>query len=766
VTVVTSDPHFVKDGYRESATWNVSKLADFIPEEMKREREAGVQSKIPDDGEPLTLEIEDDKDRRMLLTTRDPEAKLAIQFGKRRGWDMQKTFNEMVASGLGDREFTYAYPPADNDPISKVIAEMYGRPRQETTRQGGKISVDGILRTFVRDTAQTAPADHAEHDHSDLSDEQARKLTTAVDAANESSERSRVLEQAAEELAAMRQKNGPMNMKDFAAATTAIARRKGYKGKAFTEQEAQFSADAFALLKRYPDGRAEFTDLMSSFRPNSIEDAAEGRCDFCNSDEPAWEYPCDDFVLDTPNGEDYRSAGAWAACERCAMSIESNDRMSLVNRYLRSKPRKFHDLVRPWGIRLHNQFFRHRSGARVRVDYRENEGARLQKLATDVERAERRAGVRNHDGRIEVMSADHPDAPPDLAARVRATGEVAMMVEDEQGNLRLVAEGDEAVHQSLERRQIAAGYQRHPLLERYMQHIHSEQARNGLWRNTEAWHALAEKYGMTLAAATSLGIPGTEGKYGSMRFDPFIARHWDDPTMAEAMGLYLTHGLHDSVPYLWTSKVDELADEPDLPAHHVTRGLAPHPAMFWSFEAAMGAPEARIDWMLVLETARGYEVWCPLADDNKRDGTVMLTGAIVPYGARWPDIAKGEEHSLIEFLLKRLSFLNSKYTETPHIRAHRAVRREVERNIKPFHHPIPDDLGAFVIHLRAPEPKPARSEAPGPGRDFERKHCWWRRAHNRILYRDTPRERPTWVRATLMGDTNLPLIRTTIVVDH
>jgi hypothetical protein len=140
---------------------------------------------------------------------------------------------------------------------------------------------------------------------------------------------------------------------------------------------------------------------------------------------------------------------------------------------------------------------------------------------------------------------------------------------------------------------------------------------------------------------------------------------------------------------------------------------------------------------------------------------------VVPYGSKWPDDLGGKEpNGLAEFLLKRLSFLNSKYVETPRIRAHRSVRRDVERQLKKQHQPIPDDdLGAYVIHLRAPEPRHVKP-SDGEMRDFERKHCWWRRAHNRILYRRTPNERATWVRAALCGDTSLPLIRTAIVVDR
>jgi hypothetical protein len=54
--------------------------------------------------------------------------------------------------------------------------------------------------------------------------------------------------------------------------------------------------------------------------------------------------------------------------------------------------------------------------------------------------------------------------------------------------------------------------------------------------------------------------------------------------------------------------VDEMADGPGVaPAPHHTRpGAAPSYVL--ELEAAMGPPEARIDWMLILESARGYEI--------------------------------------------------------------------------------------------------------------------------------------------------------------
>ena len=515
------------------------------------------------------------------------------------------------------------------------------------------------------------------------------------------------------------------------------------------------SAQARTRQKVETSQEAEFDSLMSAFRRDTYRKDA-GLCDFCDSDEVMWDYPCEPFEMASPGLRTYHSDGAWLVCDLCAQAVERNDRMTLANRALKTKPPSFHDELQPWTLRLHNQFFRHRVGNRQRrPDYA---------AASDRTR-----------GSIEVISADNTEAAralgaSEVAAYVKATGEPAMVMINDDGTSQIVAEGQQAVEASIERRQIVNLYSQHPLMSRYFQHIGAMQSREGIWRNFEPWHALAEKYVVTFAAAHTLGIHGKENDIGSYHFDPRVSERWPttDPAFDTRVGLHFTRAVHDSVPYLWMSKVDELAEEPTLPAHRVTRDLVPHPAMFWSFESAIGPSHARMDWMLIVEANLGYEIWCPVADDDHQTGRVMITGMNVRYGAKWPDdfIVNGHGDGLAEFFLKHLSFLNSKYVEAPHVRAHRNVRRDVERTMKKQHQPMPDDLGAFVVHLRAPEPKPARPDSDGDARDFKRQHCWWRRAHTRILYRDTKKERATWVQATLMGDTSLPLIRKTYVVDR
>jgi hypothetical protein len=672
--------------------------------------------------------MQTDGGKRVTLTTDDPVLKAAFA----RGTNTNEILRQLVKSGMGDKKFHYTSSEHE-DVIARTIAEMHGKLSKDTK---GTVSVRQVLDAF-KDTERTQP--DPDPDNVFIPEMGQNQTAALVDTVNEMADK-----------VARSDPDRPANIEQWAADVEAAARAKGYTGS-FTPETAHYYRDVWEASGKDVDKAQSMFDV---FKMGAR--AATGNCDFCDDPNPVWGYPCESFQMETPGGQPWGSDGGWAACEQCASCIERNDRQQLVNRYLNTKPKEFRDIIRPWGTRLHNRFFRFRNGDREPI---------------------MRPAPEGYPEGITVVSADDLEAAEslgagDIAAHVRATGEPALsVINPATGESVVIASGMDAIEGTTERQRIIKAYGGHPLLERYLQHMRSMQRREGRWRNTDGWHALAEKYAFTLTAANTLGVPGMDKETGAAYFDPQLLATWpNDPQFLNRMGLYIMRELHDAVPYLWMSNVDEIANEPDLPPHHVTRGLAPHPAMFWSFEAAMGdTPDALIDWVLIVETTRGYEVWCPLSNDTNDSGRVMISGALIPYGAKWPDDLRSDEegnHGLPEFLLKRLAFLNSKYVEAPHIRAHRSVRRDVERQLKKIHQPLPDDMGAFVVHLRQPEPRPARSSADEGGREINRQHCWWRRAHTRIIYRKTPRERATWVRATLMGDTNLPLIRKTYVVDR
>ncbi len=98
-------------------------------------------------------------------------------------------------------------------------------------------------------------------------------------------------------------------------------------------------------------------------------------CDFCSEPQVRWSYPARDFVdvgLVTPTGILVsESVGAWAACEECHRLIEAGDRDALLRRSIQNFIRFYGVPLPDLGgdiVRIHNQFFAHRSGDPVKVE--------------------------------------------------------------------------------------------------------------------------------------------------------------------------------------------------------------------------------------------------------------------------------------------------------------------------------------------------------------------------------------------------------------
>lgn len=58
-------------------------------------------------------------------------------------------------------------------------------------------------------------------------------------------------------------------------------------------------------------------------------------CDFCNSTEPVWNYPADDFPMAEFGGVLLASRGNWLACGPCSDLIEAADSIGLTQRSAR-----------------------------------------------------------------------------------------------------------------------------------------------------------------------------------------------------------------------------------------------------------------------------------------------------------------------------------------------------------------------------------------------------------------------------------------------
>ncbi len=90
-------------------------------------------------------------------------------------------------------------------------------------------------------------------------------------------------------------------------------------------------------------------EIYTDKNPNAFADALEADedveiknstpvCDFCNSTDPRWEYPCKDFNsmttvdVEKNRAKDWTMNGAWLACDLCHELIEANNYEGLAER--------------------------------------------------------------------------------------------------------------------------------------------------------------------------------------------------------------------------------------------------------------------------------------------------------------------------------------------------------------------------------------------------------------------------------------------------
>jgi hypothetical protein len=97
------------------------------------------------------------------------------------------------------------------------------------------------------------------------------------------------------------------------------------------------------------------------------------QCDFCSAPGPVWRYPARSFVAYCAPSVAGESVGDWAACDRCHVLIESDDRRGLAQRSLDELILKHPEASLAAATlceelaELHQQFFAHRSGTAVPI---------------------------------------------------------------------------------------------------------------------------------------------------------------------------------------------------------------------------------------------------------------------------------------------------------------------------------------------------------------------------------------------------------------
>jgi len=88
-------------------------------------------------------------------------------------------------------------------------------------------------------------------------------------------------------------------------------------------------------------------------------------CDFCMDTRVRWDYPCEDFVIDSL---EYGSVEGWAACDRCSALVEADERGLLAERSLESwrlRGMPAHDELSKGVREMQAGFFANRVGERV-----------------------------------------------------------------------------------------------------------------------------------------------------------------------------------------------------------------------------------------------------------------------------------------------------------------------------------------------------------------------------------------------------------------
>jgi len=288
-----------------------------------------------------------------------------------------------------------------------------------------------------------------------------------------------------------------------------------------------------------------------------------------------------------------------------------------------------------------------------------------------------------------------------------------------------------------------------PILLRYIAHIKGSHS-----QNTLPEHAIGERlYAMLTCCLAARGdveilAPQYRDLKGDEATDIFYRR--------TAMGVAIM--MARAMVYLWTDKMEKLADAAPLPPHTTSRTLLPMPLMFWSRETRYVFPdafgrEAANNWICLIHHTEQVFI---LSDLSYHDTQITkLAISHMKYGGVWPnDYDNSNELAII---LKRCAFLNSPFVVTDSRRMTHTARRQLERD-----HGVPreacNEEECHVIALRRLKFK----SPPKPGAQpsgVEWKHHWWVSAHYRAQWMPSEQaHKVIWIEPFLKGDLSKPLL--------
>ena len=286
-----------------------------------------------------------------------------------------------------------------------------------------------------------------------------------------------------------------------------------------------------------------------------------------------------------------------------------------------------------------------------------------------------------------------------------------------------------------------------PMLAKYHQHT-----KGNLSLNTLPEHALGERlHAMSACVLAGRGYvdivkPTTEG------YAKATAEYLRD--MACGLALLLTN----AQVYLWSDKMEKLADAAPLPVHTVSRNVLPMPLMFWSretrynFEDAYGRVASN-NWLaLVHHTEQVFIIGDLSYHDNET--TKLMINHLV-YGGVWPN--DYDNNGEIALMLKRCAFLASPFVVTARQRMTHTTRRQLERDAGMTREQT-NEPEAHVVALRRLKFKAAQKPVGEP-KDVEWKHHWWVSSFYRAQwYPSEKAHKVIWIAPHLKGDLSKPLL--------
>ena len=282
-----------------------------------------------------------------------------------------------------------------------------------------------------------------------------------------------------------------------------------------------------------------------------------------------------------------------------------------------------------------------------------------------------------------------------------------------------------------------------PLLMRYAGYL---RAMGDAPRNTQPWHALAEKRLMALWAASE--APGIYGK---------------DTSMSPLDTLGLVFALLGAHTYLWTEEMFQLAYHMPVPRHTIAKTLVPYPWMYFSYETAHGIRITELDgdvietgreanWVLLRYHPEGLDV---VTDTTLKQfaGSLILNGGEIRFGTIYPDDIPLPAREATRQVLAMLALLNSPYIAKTEAKLPRGIRRDYARAKKP----IDDESITSVVLRRLIH----TSTEDGTGIDREYSWRWWVSGHIRAQwYPSLQGHKLIWIAPYVKGPDDKPIKET------